>query len=123
MKTGYRSAGDDYEAKRKHRAAKSGTCAIDELGDRGHLNWRLGNEYSDRQQENGSYLEVSRDVIARRQQHPGGQGGGAKAVYCNCVRKLHVGESEDRAKRGALRDIVAHGGSDKQQPNSNRRFL
>ena len=91
---GHRAAGDGDEQEREQAAGPDRSAAVDEAGDRRHLQIGPHDHDAERQQQDRADLEEGGQVVARRQQQPDRQHRGDEAVADDDQRQRAAGQVE-----------------------------
>ncbi|MNQ82962.1 hypothetical protein D3C85_980310 [compost metagenome] len=97
VEAGDGAAGDGDEQEGEQGALPHRPGAVDELGQRRHLQLRHGDQDTDGQGDDGADLEEGRQVVTRCQDQPHRQHRGDEAVADQHPGDLHAGEGEGRA--------------------------
>jgi len=112
------SNGDRH--KRPDRALDDRTAAVNEVGQRRHLQHRVHKDDAQRQRANRADFHVGRQVIARGKQKPDRQGGGEEGVDRQRKFDAGFGQREPFAHHRAL-DAVAKGHGQNDQRHAQHR--
>ena len=107
MKPGDCAAGDSDAYKRKHRTRKDKAAAIDEFGNRRHLQCRIDQHDSSRKHGYGTEFQKCAEVIAGRQQHPHGQNRRRQSINHDGPRQPLLVVTEPAFNRGKVREKLA----------------
>ena len=118
-----RPAGDGDEQKREEAPRPDRAGAVDELGQRGHLQFRPHDDDADRQQENCADFEERRQIIARREHQPNRQHRGDEAVADDDEREVRPAQVEPGRERWRLRHRPPVDERHDQQRGADRRHL
>ena len=123
VEAGHRTAGDGDEQEREQVAGPDRTTAIGKTRQRRHLQWRRNDQDTDRQRQDGAYLQEGRQIVARRQQQPHRQHGGDEAVADQDPGQRGAAEGEQRRPGRALVHRLAAQDGQHQQHKADHRNL
>ncbi|MND47657.1 hypothetical protein D3C80_385550 [compost metagenome] len=123
VEAGHRAAGDGDEEEGEQGALPHRAGAVDELGQRRHLQLGGEDQDADGQTDDGADLEEGRQVVARRQDQPHRQHRGDEAVADQHPGDLHAGEGEGRAPDRVRGHLAAEPDGGQQQHHAHHRDL
>ncbi len=98
------AAGDGDEAERKDLAREHRPVAVDEAGERRHVDLRLHEENAHGHGEDRPHLDEGGEIVPRREQEPNRQGRRGEAVEDDRSRECRPGQGEDGSPGGRVSD-------------------
>ncbi len=111
------AAGDGDEAEGEDIAGEDGAGAVDEPGERGHLELGLDEEDADAEEDDDAEFDEGAEVVAGGEEEPDGEGGGGEAVDDDAEGERGAGEGEPGGEVRRVGDPFAaeDGGEDEEE--------